>query len=161
MLCKIFWLECDNTHCRNYYFYPALFVNRRIAQRNIRLSFQQEIFKVVSDKIKEINVLWESEPENEKQNSNSPHFKIISEIIISIEILERSFFLFEKNYKSIKQEFEGDFYFFFGSNSGQICGVEFVGLQNLKRKKITKFIRHRLKLYSINLKDFLNKISKA
>lgn len=91
----------------------ALLINRIIAQKNIRLTIQQAIFKIVIDKAKECNVLWESEPEYGKQNYNSPHFKVISELIITIEIIDRSFSLFKKNYKAIKKEHEDDFYYLF------------------------------------------------
>lgn len=91
--------------------FVALITNRRIAQRNIRLSIQQLIFKTVVDKAKECNAMWEEEPESEKRNPNSAHFRIVSELVITKEIIDKSFSLFGKNYKSIKTEYEDDFYY--------------------------------------------------
>jgi hypothetical protein len=78
----------------------ALRINRTMARRNIRLSIQQAIFKIVSEKAKDCNVLWDNEPMRE-QNDSFPHYKVVSEIIISKEVIEKSFDLFEKNYKAI------------------------------------------------------------
>ena len=91
----------------------ALGANTRNAQRNTRLSIQQVIFRTVIDKVKEINTMWENEPENEKQNENSPHFKIISELVILKEIIDESLILFGRNYKSMKKDNEDRFYYLF------------------------------------------------
>jgi hypothetical protein len=88
----------------------ALFVNRAIAQRNTRLTVQQSIFKTAINKAKDCNSVWLSESENEKSNLNSPHFLVITKLIISIEIIEMSFILFKQNYKSIKKEYGPAFY---------------------------------------------------
>ena len=88
----------------------ALFSSRTFSKKNIQLSIQQAIFKTVSDKAKECNVLWENEPESEKQKSNPTHFKIMSELIITTEIIEKSFVLFGKNDKSINT-FKDDYYY--------------------------------------------------
>ncbi len=37
----------------------------------------------------------------------------LSELIISIEIIDKSLSLFQKNYKSIRREFESDYYYLF------------------------------------------------
>ncbi len=79
----------------------VLFSGRTFSRKNIRLSIQQAIFKTVSEKAKDCNTLWESEPENERLNENSPHFKIMSELIITTEIIEKSFSLFGQNDSSI------------------------------------------------------------
>lgn len=89
----------------------SLCLNYNFSIKNIRNSTQQSIFKTISEKAKECNDLWDKEPENERSNS-SPHFKISTEIMITIEIIERSFRLFEKNYKDIRK-FEQDFYYLF------------------------------------------------
>ncbi|MFN3444559.1 MAG: hypothetical protein ACK44D_02385 [Bacteroidia bacterium] len=89
----------------------ALLVNATLARRNIRLNIQQLVFKTVSEKAKECNFLWESETKNE-MNENAPHFKVISEIIITIETIEKSFELFEINYKSIKADEDYYYYLF-------------------------------------------------
>ncbi len=90
----------------------AIFINRRSAQKNIRLAIQQAIFKTVSEKAKDCNTMWECEPQDERDSHSSPHFKVISELIISKEIIDRSFALFGENYKSIKK-YEDDYYYLF------------------------------------------------
>ena len=80
-----------------------------MARRNIRLSIQQAIFKIVSEKAKDCNMLWENEPESE-QNDKSPHYKVVSELVISKEVIEKSFDLFEKNYKAITK-LQEDYYY--------------------------------------------------
>lgn len=75
-----------------------------MAQKNIRLSIQQLIFKTISEKAKDCNSIWEQEC-----TPNSPNNKLISEIIISREVIDKSFDLFESNYSSIKK-FQGTFY---------------------------------------------------
>jgi len=82
----------------------ALYINRRMAQKNIRLSIQQLIFKTISEKVKDCNSIWEQEC-----TPNSPNTKLISEIIISREIIDKSFDLFESNYSSIRK-FQENFY---------------------------------------------------
>ena len=89
----------------------AILINRRSSHKNIRLSIQQAIFKTVSDKAKDCNTMWESEPAN-GINDDSPHFKVMSELIITQEIIERSFLLFAHNYKSIKK-YKDDYYYLF------------------------------------------------
>lgn len=90
----------------------ALFVNSRLARRNLRLNIQQLIFKTVNEKAKDCNSLWENEPVSEKINNNSPHFKVISEIIITLETIDKTFGLFEKNYKSIRNDRDYYYYLF-------------------------------------------------
>ena len=89
----------------------SLYINYTFSIKNLRNSTQQSIFKTISEKAKECNFLWEKEPENEK-NDTSPHFKISTEIKITIEIVEKSFYIFEKNYKNIR-DYENDFYYLF------------------------------------------------
>jgi hypothetical protein len=60
----------------------AVFFNRKFAQKNVRLTIQQAIFKTVSEKVRDCNTMWVNEPENEK-NDTSPHFLILSELTIS------------------------------------------------------------------------------
>jgi hypothetical protein len=89
----------------------ALIINQRIAQRNRHLTIQQALFNTVFDKVKDRNTLWENEPANEKHN-DSPHFKIMSELIISTEVIDKSLSLFEKNYRGIRK-LESDYYYLF------------------------------------------------
>jgi len=90
----------------------ALYFSITFSKRNIQLSIQQVIFKTVSEKAKDCNMLWENEPVLEQQNENSPHFKIMSELILTIEILEKSLGLFGKNNSSIGL-YKKDFYYLF------------------------------------------------
>lgn len=90
----------------------ALFSNRSFSKKNIQLSIQQAIFKTVSEKAKDCNTLWESEPPIEAQNENSAHYKIMSELIITKEIIEKSVDLFSKNDKSIIR-YKEDYYYLF------------------------------------------------
>ena len=57
-------------------------------------------------------MLWENEQKNEIQNEDSPHFKIMSELIITIEIIEKSFSLFGQNDSSIDSN-KNDYYYLF------------------------------------------------
>ena len=84
----------------------ALVSNRKNAKNNIRLSIQQAIFKTVSEKAKDCNLLWEAE--TDRSYENATHFKVMSELIITTEIIEKSIELFSRNDKSItaiKDEF--------------------------------------------------------
>lgn len=90
----------------------ALYYNRLFAKKNIQLSIQQVIFKTVSEKARDCNSLWENEPEIEKNNPDSPHFKIMSELIITTEIIDKSFELFGRNDGTI-DVYKGDYYYLF------------------------------------------------
>lgn len=90
----------------------ALRVNIKSTKRNIRLSMQQAVFKIVSDKAKESNKVWLDEPQIEKNNPYSPHFLVMTELVITTQIVDRSFSLFGKNMESISK-FEDDYYFLF------------------------------------------------
>lgn len=81
------------------------------SRKNILLSIQQMLFKTVSEKAKDCNALWESEPANELKNPNSPHFKVMSELVITKEIIEKSMDLFGKNSSKIKY-FKDDYYYY-------------------------------------------------
>src|SRR5688500_11258049 len=78
----------------------ALIRNSRYSRTNIRLTIQQSILKMATEKAKDCNLLWEREIVNERDPS-SPHFRIITEIIITTEVIEKSFEWFEKNDKSV------------------------------------------------------------
>jgi len=90
----------------------AILVSSKTSRKNIPLSIQQAIFKTVLEKAKDCNALWEMEPQNELDNESSPHFKVMSELIISKEMIDKSVTLFAENYKSI-MKYEDDYYFLF------------------------------------------------
>ena len=87
----------------------AMRINRTMARRNIRLSIQQAIFKIVSEKAKDCNTIWENET-IKSLNDKFPHYKVVSELVISKEVIDKSFELFKKNYKLIS-EFQDDYYY--------------------------------------------------
>lgn len=87
----------------------ALIISIRFSKRNIRLNIQQAIFKIVSDKAKDCNNVWNS-PLELKEPANSPHFNVMTELIISKEVIDKSFHLFGKNQSSIKK-FKNDYYY--------------------------------------------------
>ena len=88
----------------------ALVTNRSNGKKNIRLSIQQAIFKTISEKAKDCNTLWEGE--SDRNYENATHFKVMSELIITTEIIEKSIELFSANDKSIVA-IKDDFYWLF------------------------------------------------
>jgi hypothetical protein len=88
----------------------ALRTNRLNAKKNIRLSIQQAIFKTISEKAKDCNALWEAE--TDRSYENATHFKVMSELIITTEIIEKSIEVFSANDKSITS-IKQDFYWLF------------------------------------------------
>ena len=64
----------------------ALLTSHSNAKKNIRLSIQQAIFNTISEKARDCNSLWEDEAE--RNYINATHFKVISELIITTEIIE-------------------------------------------------------------------------
>lgn len=87
----------------------AMRINRTMARRNIRLSIQQAIFKIVSEKAKDCNTIWDNETIN-NPNEKFPHYKVVSELVISMEVINKSFELFEKNYMLISK-LQDDYYY--------------------------------------------------
>lgn len=90
----------------------AIIISRRFAQKNVRLTIQQAIFKTVSEKVKDCNIMWVNEPEIEKNNPLSPHFLIMSELTISKELIDKALELFGENYKGI-HKYESDYFYLF------------------------------------------------
>jgi hypothetical protein len=89
----------------------ALYRSSKYSEKNINLSIQQALFKMVQEKAKDCNTAWDNEPQNE-MNDTSPHFLITTEIIIAIEVFDKAFELFGKNYKSLKYE-KKDYYYLY------------------------------------------------
>jgi hypothetical protein len=87
----------------------ALIINVKFSTKNIRLSIQQTIFNTTSSKSKDCNNIWMLE---KKELSDAPYYETVTEIIISIEIINKSFDLFGKNYKSISK-FKDDYFYIF------------------------------------------------
>ena len=111
----------------------ALVTNRSNAKKNIRLSIQQAIFKTVSEKAKDCNILWEAE--TDRNHENATHFKVMSELIITTEIIEKSIELFSKNDQSIiliKDEF---YWLFWKQLRADLCLAATVSLQTKRLKR--------------------------
>jgi hypothetical protein len=89
----------------------ALWRSSRSSRKTTSLSVQQAMFKMVQEKSKDCNIAWINEPENE-QNEISPHFAVITEVIISLEVINRAFQLFDGNYKSLEDQ-KGDYYYLY------------------------------------------------
>jgi len=89
----------------------TLYKNVAIAERNTRLTIQQALMKTVAEKVSDCNQLWDVIAN--KAESNLPHKEVVSELIISIEVIERSLSLFEKSYKLIWIEARTDYYYLF------------------------------------------------
>jgi len=90
----------------------ALFINIRIAQKNTRLTILQALFKTVTDKVKDCNTLWGKASQLEGYQ-RLQHREVVSELIISIEVIDKFFELFQRNYKTIRRKFEADYYYLF------------------------------------------------
>lgn len=89
----------------------ALLVNRWIALKNRNLSILQSIFKITMEKANECNVIWDGESTKDA-NPNSPHFKVMSELTISREVIEKSISLFARDSGYVKNQTD-DFFFIF------------------------------------------------
>jgi hypothetical protein len=89
----------------------ALYFSISFSNKNVRLSIQQALLKLVLDKSFDCNNAWKKEPNNER-NDNSFHYLVMTELIISTEIVNKSFDLFKKNYKSI-MNYKDDYYYIF------------------------------------------------
>jgi hypothetical protein len=81
----------------------ALYRNIEFSTKNINLSIQQAIFKIVAEKARDCNNVWKTEPEFELNSDDSPHFLVITELVISIEVINNAFFLFDKNSEVIEE----------------------------------------------------------
>jgi hypothetical protein len=99
----------------------ALYFSVRFSRKNVRLSIQQSLSKIVLDKTFDCNKVWNNEPESEK-NESSPHYLVVSELIITIEIVNKSIDIFKKNYKSIIDDKEDYYYIFWKQLTPDIRG---------------------------------------
>ncbi|HTH81532.1 MAG TPA: hypothetical protein VL490_01275 [Mucilaginibacter sp.] len=71
--------------------------NMLVSDKNINLSIQQSIFKIIIDKAKDCNNLWINEPIIEKENKYSPHFLVATELIVAIDVIDKACHLFANN----------------------------------------------------------------
>jgi hypothetical protein len=88
----------------------ALYFSVIYFSRNIRSSIQQSIFKTVSEKAKDCNLVWISEPKPGEGENESPHYKVMTELVISREVIDKAFDIFGYNQHSIIK-FKNDYYY--------------------------------------------------
>lgn len=84
----------------------SLYASHKSSIKTTHLSIQQELLKLVVSKTIHCNNIWNSEEEHFYFNTSGMYSRAITEIIISLELLENTFILFEKNYKGIKEKYE-------------------------------------------------------
>lgn len=87
-----------------------ILISVETAKKNVRLSIQQALFKTVSDKAKDCNVVWTNEPKIKTGDNESPHYLVMTELVISLEVIDKAFELFSKNQNSITT-FKKDYYY--------------------------------------------------
>jgi hypothetical protein len=92
----------------------SIWLSTRFSRKSLRLAIQQMILKTVGERVSACNTIWREDIEALTAVGviPHPHFAVISEIIISMEVIEGSFKIFQKNYKSVREN-EKDYYFLF------------------------------------------------
>lgn len=88
----------------------ALLVNRSNSLKGIRLTIQQSIIKVISEKVNDCNTIWEEQ--SDKQFIFAENKKLLSELVITIEILEKILKLHSANDSEILKS-KNDYYSLF------------------------------------------------
>jgi hypothetical protein len=91
----------------------VLLTNRYFSKKNIKISTMQAIFKTVAEKANDCNRLWEHKDSEFSIFAGPPPIdakhNVVSELIISIEVIEKSFYLFGEDIIGHKD----DFYYLF------------------------------------------------
>lgn len=86
----------------------ALGVNYIFPKRTIHLSTQQTIINTVADKVRICNGLWEKMNEVSAISTlPKPYTPVVSELVISLEVIEMQLAIFEKNYKNVRGDSDG------------------------------------------------------
>lgn len=85
----------------------ALYTSNKLQKQNLSLSIRQKLFDVANERAAACNKVWSSEV---KTKEPMPNFSTISELVITIEVMERSFSLFELRKKASILNKE-DFYY--------------------------------------------------
>ena len=71
------------------------------------MNIQQLIFKTINEKSNECNLIWLKEI-----NEDTPHYDVISQLTITLEVLNKTFELFEKNDSTIRNDRDSYTYLF-------------------------------------------------
>jgi len=78
----------------------AIVMSIRFARKTIRLSIHQSILKTISDKASDCNTKWVIEQTQNQKDLK--HTEPIKELVITMEVLEKSIRLFAENDRSIR-----------------------------------------------------------
>lgn len=85
----------------------ALYTSNKLQKQNLSLNIRQKLFDVANERAAACNKVWSTEV---KTKEVMPNFSTISELVITIEVMERSFGLFELRKKASILNKE-DFYY--------------------------------------------------
>lgn len=87
----------------------SLLINRYLAKRSLELSIKQSTYESIVERVRICNSVWHSERSNNVLNIQ----KSVTEIIISIEIIEGTCKLYERQYPTNRKENESNYYYLF------------------------------------------------
>jgi hypothetical protein len=97
----------------------SLIYTLRNVRKNVRLSIQQAVSKIAIEKAKDCNAAWEKSKkffdDEEKKGTTfakKEHFDVVSELVISREIILKSFLVFSSRDSDVPEETEGYAYIF-------------------------------------------------
>lgn len=85
----------------------ALVISYTYSRKNVRLSIFQSVIRSISEKAKDCNGLWELD-----SKPGLPNHKLVSELVISRELIDKSLILFHGNEKRARQD-KDEFYYLF------------------------------------------------
>ena len=130
----------------------SLYVSYKSSKQTTHLSIQQELLKLVLSRTNNCNTVWRNEEMDFYSISDGLISKAITEIIVSLEILENSFLLFEKNYEGIKETNESilDKVFWKNLNTNlrkYIMNYKFEGAEKETYKNQLRTIHNRFERY--------------
>lgn len=83
----------------------SLLYTLRNAKKSMRLSIQQAVIKTAIEKAKDCNIIWD-------KSNITEHYDVISEMVISKEIILKSFEVYQKLEKGVIKEKEDYAYIF-------------------------------------------------
>lgn len=128
----------------------AILLSIRNYTKNVRLSIHNNLIKLISEKSRDCNQIWDSLKHEE--NDNDPNIKLISEIIITTELINKLMCIYKKNYKSLKKEYLEDYKFIFWKqlNTGLRDWLKQVNLKEKDKNPTYKQQIDDIKSYFIN-----------
>jgi hypothetical protein len=109
----------------------AIWLSTRNYTKNVRLSIHNNLIKLILEKSRDCNQIWDGIIQEKKQNN--PNFDLISEIIITTELINKLMCIYKKNYKSLKKEYLEDYKFIFWKQLNTGLRV-WLNQDNLKEK---------------------------